>query len=138
MRKGHPDVHASGDDGDENAKAALYALKELDGSKPTVAVFITDAGYHRTKSESHTAQAEDDYLLEKGAHVTDFYVLFDSVRGEGLSSLLSETLQRYTPKSNVWYLRVSYLAGVRTVCTLTFNPKAPYSSGLSGRWLFLG
>lgn len=94
MRKGHPDVHASGDDGDENAKAALYALKELDGSEPTVAFFITDAGYHRTKWESHTAQAEDDYLLEKGAHVTDFYVLFDSVRGKGFSSLLSETLQR--------------------------------------------
>lgn len=80
LLKGNPGVSACGDDGDENAKAALYALKELDGGKPTVAFFITDAGYHRTKRESPTAQAEDDYLLGKGASDTDFYVLFDSVR----------------------------------------------------------
>ena len=78
--KGAPGATACGDDGDENAKAALYALKELDGCKPTVAFFITDAGYHRHKRLSPTARAEDDYLVDKGAADTDFYVLFDSVR----------------------------------------------------------
>ncbi|CAM9332790.1 unnamed protein product [Ectocarpus sp. 6 AP-2014] len=76
---GHPGVNAYGDDGDENAKAALYALKELDGTKPTVAFFITDAGYHRTKRDSPTAKAEEDFLVAKGVSDTDFYALFDSV-----------------------------------------------------------
>lgn len=73
-------MHAFGDDGDENAKAALHALKELDGSTPTVAFFITDAGYHRTRWDSFTAKAEEDYLVGKGVSDTDFYALFDSVR----------------------------------------------------------
>lgn len=73
-------MHAYGDDGEENAKAALHALTELDGSKPTVVFFITDAGYHRTKRDSRTAQAEEDYLVQKGVADTDFYVMFDAVR----------------------------------------------------------
>ncbi|CAM9404457.1 unnamed protein product [Ectocarpus fasciculatus] len=77
----HPGVNAYGDDGDENAKAALYALKELDGTKPTVAFFITDAGYHRTKRDSPTAKAEEELLVAKGVPDTDFYALFDSVLG---------------------------------------------------------
>lgn len=73
-------MNAYGDDGEENAKAALHALTELDGSKPTVAFFITDAGYHRNKRDSDTAQAEEDYLVQKGVTDTDFYVMFDAVR----------------------------------------------------------
>lgn len=67
-------------DGDENAKAALYALTQLDGSKPTVGFFITDAGYHSSGLDSPTARAEERYLLEKGVPDTDFFQLFDSVR----------------------------------------------------------
>lgn len=73
-------VHAYGDDGDENAKAAFHALTELDGDKPTVVFFITDAGYHRTPDISPTAKAEYTHLMERGVQDTDFYVLFDSVR----------------------------------------------------------
>lgn len=71
---------AYGDDGDENAKAALHALRELDGSKATVAFFITDAGYHRSKLDSPTAKAEEEFLGARGVSDTDFYTLFDSVR----------------------------------------------------------
>lgn len=73
-------MHAYGDDGDENAKAAFHALKELDGSKATVTFFITDAGYHRSKLGSPTAKAEEEFLLAKGVGDTDFYAVFDSVR----------------------------------------------------------
>lgn len=76
---GHPGVCAGGDDGNENAKAALHALKKLDGGRPTVAFFITDAGYHRTRQESPTAHAEHDYLVEKGVDDSDFYAVFDLV-----------------------------------------------------------
>lgn len=76
---GHPSVRAYGDDEDENAKAALHALKESDGSMPTVAFFITDAGYHRKSRDSDTALAEEKHLRISGEMDTDFYVLFDSV-----------------------------------------------------------
>lgn len=72
-------MHAYGDDGDENAKAAFHALKELDGSKATVTFFITDAGYHRSKRDSPTAKAEEEFLLARGVDDTDFYAVFDSV-----------------------------------------------------------
>ncbi|CAM9113857.1 unnamed protein product [Scytosiphon promiscuus] len=77
---GDPLIMANGVDGDENAKAALHALKRLDGTKPTVAFFITDAGYHRSKRDSPTAKAEEEFLLAQGGvSDTDFYILFDSV-----------------------------------------------------------
>lgn len=72
-------MHAYGDDGDENAKAAFHALKELDGGKATVTFFITDAGYHRSKLDSPTAKAEEEFLLAKGVADADFYAVFDSV-----------------------------------------------------------
>ena len=72
-------MYACGDDGDENAKAAFHALKELDGSKATVTFFITDAGYHRSKRDSPTAKAEEEFLLAKGVDDADFYAVFDSV-----------------------------------------------------------
>ena len=82
-------MHAYGDDGDENAKAAFHALKQLDGSKATVAFFITDAGYHRSKRDSPTAKAEEEFLVARGVGDTDFYAVFDSV-----SVVLRDTLTR--------------------------------------------
>lgn len=41
--------------------------------------FITDAGYHRSKRESPTAEAEEEFLCAKGVDDTDFYAVFDSV-----------------------------------------------------------
>ena len=82
-------MHAYGDDGDENAKAAFHALKQLDGSKATVAFFITDAGYHRSKRDSPTAKAEEEFLVSRGVGDTDFYAVFDSV-----SVVLRDTLTR--------------------------------------------
>ncbi|CAM9676695.1 unnamed protein product, partial [Sphacelaria rigidula] len=76
---GNSGVYACGDDGDENAKAALFALTQLDGSMPTVAFFITDAGYHRTGHGSPTARKEQSYLEDMGVSDTDFFRLFDSV-----------------------------------------------------------
>lgn len=78
---GHPGVSACGDgDGGENAKAALQALKELDGRKPTCAFLITDDSYHVPRKENlRNAKAEEEFLIAKGEVDTDFYVIFDSV-----------------------------------------------------------
>ncbi|CAM9350552.1 unnamed protein product, partial [Laminaria digitata] len=112
---GNPGVSACGDDGDENSKAALYALKELDGGKPTVAFFITDAGYHRKKGESPTAKAEDDYLVGKGASDTDFYVLFDSVLGHFDGNLVVVPIvydfDRFAPHAIQAYGQVAMTSG---------------------------
>lgn len=75
-----PGVCARGYDIEENAKAALFELTQLNGSKPTLAFCITDAGYHRTNDESPTARQEQSYLEEKGVSETDFFRLFDLVR----------------------------------------------------------
>lgn len=57
-----PHVDASGDDTNENQKAALYKMVELDPSIPTIAFLITDAPPHASGESSRTAQHERKWL----------------------------------------------------------------------------
>jgi hypothetical protein len=63
----HPDITgANGGDGDENHKAALYQMVELDPSVPTISFLITDAGPHfRSASGGQEARQELSWLADK-------------------------------------------------------------------------
>jgi hypothetical protein len=65
----NPDVDAwgGGTDYDENQKAALYRMTELDPTVPTISFLITDAGPHfRRRGGPPEAQAEVAWLQAKG------------------------------------------------------------------------
>eukprot|EP00798_Chlamydomonas_sp_ICE-L_P007958 gene7958-1174_t len=63
----HPSVHASGEDGDENQKAALHRLIDLD-PLPTVGFLITDALPHlgAYNMQGTTARKELSWLQNRG------------------------------------------------------------------------
>ncbi|GMF22174.1 unnamed protein product [Phytophthora fragariaefolia] len=72
---GHSGVCANGGDGDENQKAALAELLDLDNTMPTIAFLITDAGPHLL-AETRTREAEHEvnFLKEKHSIVnTDMF-----------------------------------------------------------------
>jgi hypothetical protein len=63
----HPGVTADGGDGEENQKAALYRMTELDPTVPTISFLITDAGPHfKLYGDRPEARAELAWLQDKG------------------------------------------------------------------------
>ena len=68
---GQPSVYGNGGDGDENHKAALAELLRLDGSMPTIAFLITDAGPHLVADRATPEATHEVTYLKTQHNITD-------------------------------------------------------------------
>lgn len=94
-------VNANGGDGDENHKAALAELLRLDGSMPTIAFLISDAGPHLV-ADRPTAEATLEVNFLKRTHSivnTDMFHILGLVHAHFGDNLILNII-KYTKNSD--------------------------------------
>eukprot|EP00798_Chlamydomonas_sp_ICE-L_P016429 gene16429-22643_t len=105
-----PSVSASGDDGDENQKAALHRLIDLD-PLPTVGFLITDALPHlgANNMQGATARKELSWLQNRGVDsetARDFFRVLGLVKDHFQDLLVMNcVIYNHVPESNESYGR---------------------------------